>query len=152
VRRPFTLLASPTTVRIRAGTERIARHARNYDTGTVIEQDTPRRGIVAATRQDDPSNARDPLQLAVPAAATLLDRVARIAAVPAVRLLALLDDYGPQEFATAIECARERSAPAPLRTSSKRTRTFGDFRHRVSLVSQRRSRVVRSLDRPRLSD
>jgi transposase len=39
VRRPLTLLASPTTVRIVTGTEEIARHTRSYDTAQIIEQE-----------------------------------------------------------------------------------------------------------------
>jgi transposase len=95
VRRPLTLLASPTTVRVIAGVDEIARHARSYDTGQVIEQETHVAGLVAATRQDNPSSARDRLRLAVPAAATLLERLAargESLRYPVVRLLALLDD------------------------------------------------------------
>ena len=113
VRRPLTLLASPTTVRVIAGSEEIARHARSYDTGDVIEQEAHIAGLVAATRQANPSSARDRLRLAVPAVATLLDRLAargESLRYPVLRLLALLDDYGPQELAAAIDRALERDA------------------------------------------
>ena len=113
VRRPLTLLASPTTVRVLAGTEEIARHARSYDTGQAIEQEAHVAGLVAATRQDNPSRARDRLRLAVPAVATLLERLAargESLRVHTARLLALLDDYGPQELAAAIDRALERDA------------------------------------------
>jgi hypothetical protein len=70
VQRPLTLLASPTTVRVLAGAEEIARHARSYDSGDVVEQEAHVAGLVAATRQDNPSTARDRLRLAVPLAAT----------------------------------------------------------------------------------
>lgn len=113
VRRPLTLLASATTVRLIAGTEEIARHARSYDTGHTIEQATHIAGLVAATRQDNPSTARDRLRLAVPAIATLLDRlVARGESLRlhTARLLALLDDYGAQELGAAIDRALERDA------------------------------------------
>ena len=113
VRRPLTLLASPTTVRVIASAAEIARHARSYDTGQVIEQEAHVAGVVAATRQANPSSARDRLRLAVPAAATLLDRLAargEALRYPIVRLLALLDDYGPQELAAAIDRALERDA------------------------------------------
>src|SRR5687768_7780738 len=76
VRRPLTLLASPTTVRVIAGPDEIARHPRSYDTGEVIEQEAHVAALVAATRQANPSSARDRLRLAVPAAATLLERLA----------------------------------------------------------------------------
>jgi transposase len=113
VRRPLTLLASPTTVRVIVGVDEIARHTRSYDTGQVIEQEAHVAGLVAATRQDNPSSARDRLRLAVPVAATLLERLAargESLRYPVVRLLALLDDYGPQELAAAIDRALERDA------------------------------------------
>ena len=113
VRRPLTLLASPTTVRVVAGIEEIARHGRSYDTGHVIEQEAHIAGLVAATRQHNPSSARDRLRLAVPAVATLLERLAARGEslrshIP--RFLALLDDYGPHELTAAVERALERDA------------------------------------------
>lgn len=113
VRRPLTLLASPTTVRVVAGTEELARHPRSYDTGTVIEQAAHIAGLIEATCHDHPSTARDRLRLAVPAAAPLLERLAargESLRAHSVRLLALLDDYGPQELTTAITRALERDA------------------------------------------
>ena len=113
VRRPLTLLASATTVRLIAGTDEIARHPRSYDTGQTIEQPTHLAGLIAATRQQNPSSGRDRLRLAVPAIATLLDRVAargESLRVHTARLLALLDDYGPHELGAAVARALERDA------------------------------------------
>ena len=113
VRRPLTLLASATTVRVLSGTEAIACHARSYDTGHVIEQEAHIADLVAATRQHNPSSARDRLRLAIPAVATLLERLAargESLRVHTARLLALLDDYGPQELGAAIDRALERDA------------------------------------------
>jgi len=113
VRRPLTLLASATTVRLIAGTEEIARHPRSYDTGQTIEQAQHVAGLVAATRQANPSSARDRLRLAVPGITTLLERLAargESLRVHTARLLALLDDYGPQELAAAVARALERDA------------------------------------------
>jgi transposase len=113
VRRPLTLLATPTTVRILVGADEIARHQRSYDTNHVIEQEAHVAGLVAATRQNNPSSARDRLRLAVPVAATLLERLAtrgESLRYHSARLLALLDDYGPQELAAAIDAALERDA------------------------------------------
>ena len=113
VRRPLTLLASATTVRVVAGAEELARHARSYDSGQVIEQAAHVAGLVAATRQANPSTARDRLRLAVPAVVPLLERLAARGEslrfhIP--RFLALLDDYGPEELAMAIAAALERDA------------------------------------------
>jgi hypothetical protein len=113
VRRPLTLLASATTVRVLAGTEVIASHARSYDTGQFIDAEAHVAGMVAATRQSNPSSARDRLRVAVPGIATLFDRLAaRGESLRAhlARLLALLDDYGPQELGAAISRALERDA------------------------------------------
>jgi transposase len=113
VRRPLTLLASATTVRVLAGTEEIACHARSYDTGQAIEQEAHVAGLVAATRQANPSSARDRLRLAVPPIATLLDRLAARGESlrgHTARLLALLEDYGPQELTAAVDRALQRDA------------------------------------------
>lgn len=113
VRRSLTLLASATTVRLIAGTDEIARHVRSYDTGQTMEQEAHVAGLVAATRQTNPSSARDRLRLAVPAIATLWDRLAARGdslRVHTARVLALLDDYGPQELAAAVTRALERDA------------------------------------------
>jgi hypothetical protein len=100
-------------VRFLVGTDEIARHARSYDTNQVIEQEAHVAGLVAATRQDNPSTARDRLRLAVPAAATPLERLAACGEslrYHSTRLLALVDDYGPQELAAGIEQALARDA------------------------------------------
>ena len=113
VRRPLTLLARPTTVRLVAGADEIARHVRSYDTGQTIEHAAHVAGLVAATRQTNPSSARDRLRLAVPAIATLFERLAargESLRAHTARLLALLDDYGPQELAAAVDPRLERDA------------------------------------------
>lgn len=113
VRRPLTLLASATTVRLVAGAEQIARHARSYDSGQTIEDAAHVEGVVAATGQANPSSARDRLRLAVPAIATLLERLAargESLRAHTARLLALLDDYGAPDLAAAVTRALERDA------------------------------------------
>jgi hypothetical protein len=113
VRRPLTLLASATTVRVLDGAEEIARHARTYDTGQTIEQEAHVAGLIAATRQTNPSSARDRLRLAVPDIGRLFERLAargESLRAPTARLLALLDDYGPRELAAAVARALETDA------------------------------------------
>ncbi len=113
VPRPLTLLASPTTVRVIDGAEEIARHARSYDTGQTIEDEAHVAALIATTRQANPSSARDRLRLAVPAIATLFERLAargESLRAHTARLLALLDDYGPQELAAAVARALETDA------------------------------------------
>jgi transposase len=113
VRRPLTLLASATTVRLVAGAEEIARHGRSYDSGQTIEDLTHLDGLLAATRQANPSTGRDRLRLAVPAIATLFERLAARGdslRAHTARLLALLDDDGPRELAAAVTVALARDA------------------------------------------
>jgi hypothetical protein len=113
VRRPLTLLASATTVRLVAGAAEIARHTRSYDTGQTIEDLTHLEGLLAATRQANPSSGRDRLRVAVPLIATLLERLAargESLRAHTARLLALLDDYGPQELTAAVADALARDA------------------------------------------
>ena len=115
VRRPLTLVASAITVRVLDGQTELARHQRSYDTGQTIEDAAHLEGLLAATHQANVHTARDRLRVAVPATATLFDRLAvRGEALPlrphTVRLLALLDDYGPQELAAAIAPALARDA------------------------------------------
>jgi len=113
VRHPVTLLASATTVRVIAGTAEIARHGRSYDTGETIEDEAHIAGLIAATRQANPSSGRDRLRLAVPVIATLFERLAargESLRTPTARLLGLLDDYGPQELTAAVTRALETDA------------------------------------------
>ena len=113
VRRPLTLLASATTVRIVAGADEIARHGRSYDTGQTIEDATHVAGLLTATHQANASSTRDRLRLAVPITATLFARLAERGDVlrpHLIRLLALLEDYGPHELTTAVEIALARDA------------------------------------------
>jgi len=113
VRRPLTLLASTTTVRIVDGAHELARHVRSYDTGVVIEDLAHLDGLLEATRQANVHTGRDRLRLAVPLTATLFDRLAargESLRTHTARLLALLDDYGLAELTTAITLALERDA------------------------------------------
>ncbi|MFQ5973939.1 MAG: IS21 family transposase [Alphaproteobacteria bacterium] len=113
VRRPLTLVASATVVRLVDGPTEVARHRRSYDTGQTIEDPAHLEGLLAATRQANAHTARDRLRITVPATATLFDRLAARgdALRPHVtRLLALLDDYGPAELAAAVTLALERDA------------------------------------------
>ena len=111
---PLTLLASATTVRIVAGTDNtIARHVRSYDTGQTIEDPAHLDALLAATHQGNPQTARDRLRLAVPRTAEIFDRLATRGEAlrgHTARLLALLDDYGPQDLAAAVALALERDA------------------------------------------
>jgi hypothetical protein len=77
VRRPLTLLASATTVRVVEGAEEIARHGRSYDTGATIEDAAHLDRLLTATRQANESSTRDRLRLAVPITTTMGRRNSR---------------------------------------------------------------------------
>ena len=97
VRRPLTLVASATTVRLLDRQTELARHRRSYDTGQTLEDPAHLDGLLAATRQANVHTARDRLRGAVPATATLFDRLAARGEplrLHTMRLLGLLDDYG----------------------------------------------------------
>ena len=111
VRRPLTLVASATTVRLLDGQTELARHRRSYDTGQTLDDAAHLEGRLAATHQANVHTARD--RLRVPATATLVERLAARgeARRPHTRrLLALLDDDGPQALAAAIATALARDA------------------------------------------
>ena len=113
VRKPLTLLASATRIRILDGQNELANHHRTYNTGLTVEDPAHLEGLLAATRQANVHTTRDRLRAAVPATATLFERLAQRgdALRPhATRLLALLDDYGPEELAKAVDIALERDA------------------------------------------
>jgi len=113
VRRPLTLLASATVVRVVDGVNELARHARSYDTGQTIEDPAHLAGLVAATGAATAGTTRDRLRLAVPLTATLFEQLAARgdALRPhLLRLQALCEDYGPQELTAALTLALERQA------------------------------------------
>ena len=113
VRKPLTLLASATRVRVLDQQTELARHRRSYDTAQTVEDPAHLEALLAATRQANVHTTRDRLRAAVPATDALFERLAERgdALRPhATRLLALLDDYGPEELAAAVALALERDA------------------------------------------
>ena len=115
VQRPVTLLADATTVRILDGSTEVARHARSYDTGAVIEDAAHLAALVEAKAAARPITARGRLRQAVPALDALFTQWATHgdAGVGQVRrLLDLLDDYGAAALAAAVDEAVTREAPS----------------------------------------
>ena len=113
VRKPLTLVAGATRVRILDGQTELTNHHRTYDTGLTVEDPAHLENLLAATRQTNAHTTRDRLRAAVPATATLFERLAERGEAlrpNATRLLALLDDYGPQELSAAVAIALQRDA------------------------------------------
>ena len=111
---PLTLVADPESVRLYHGTEEVANHLRSYDADFTTESREHLQALVAAKRQAAGLTRRDRLRQAVPAVATLFERLA-VRGEPlgphVTRLLRLLDDYGAAELAVAVATALEREAP-----------------------------------------
>ena len=113
VRKPLTLVASPTRVRIVTGQTELASHARSYGTKEVIEDPAHVAALVAAKRNAQPLKARDRLRAAVPQTDQLFETLAERGenlGYHTVRLLRLLDEYGAQELGAAVHLAIERQA------------------------------------------
>lgn len=113
VRVPLTLVAEAETVRVLHGTVEVAAHRRSYDADDTVEAPDHLAGLVAAKRQARGLTRRDRLRQAVPAVATLFERLAgrgEALGPHVTRLHALLDDYGAAELATAVATALDRDA------------------------------------------
>ena len=115
VRRPVTLLADATTVRVVDGATELARHVRSYDTGAVIEDPAHLAALTDAKAAARPITARDLLRHVVPGIDRLFTQwaVRGDAGVSQLRrLLDLLDDYGAAALTAAVAEALTRDAPS----------------------------------------
>lgn len=113
VRKPLTLVADENEVRILDGSTVVARHSRNYDTAVAEEDPAHIAALVKAKRAAASLKGRDRLRSAVPAAEALLMRLAERGenlGSHTQRLLRLLDDYGREELAAAIDEALAKDA------------------------------------------
>jgi transposase len=110
---PLTLVAEAETVRLLHGTAEVAAHPRSYETEETVEAPDHLAGLVAAKRQAAGLTRRDRLRQAVPAVATLFERLAvrgEALGPHVTRLHHLLDDYGAAELAAAVTTALDRDA------------------------------------------
>jgi len=113
VRKPLTLVASPSRVRVLSGDRELANHARSYDTQQVIEDPAHIEALVAAKRNAQPLKARDRLRTAVPETDRIFEALAargESLGHHTVRLLRLLDEYGAEELVAAVRLAIARQA------------------------------------------
>jgi transposase len=104
IRQTLTLIASETQVRITDGVTELARHARSYDAGVVIEDPTHLEKLTAEKRRALELRRRDRLRGACPSTKAFLEALAQRGepiGTHAARLVRLLDDHG----ATAVEAA-----------------------------------------------
>lgn len=113
LRKPLTLVASATTVRLLDGLDEIARHTRSWEAKRAIEDPRHVQALVQAKKTTRPEPLRDLLARTVPAAQTLFERLASRGDnlhSHLARLRTLLDDYGPQELQLAIQHALDTGA------------------------------------------
>ncbi len=114
VGRQLTLAANSSTVRILDGATEVARHKRSYDRGQRIEDPAHIAALLEEKRKALGATAVGRLSHAVPSIEAFLDAAfARGESVPrqTIRLLELLDDYGPQALAAAVAEALAGNTP-----------------------------------------
>jgi transposase len=112
-RKTLTLIASETTVRIVDGTTEVARHARSYDRGRVVEDREHIQPLADQKRRASELRGRDRLAAACanarPFIAELALRGGHLGGTTS-RLLRLLDRYGAAPLDAALAEALRRSA------------------------------------------
>ncbi len=110
VRKPLTLVASDTTVRVLDGDVEVARHARCWERGRQIENERHLEQLADAKRKARDHRGRNRLMVACPSAEAFLGQVARHdghLGGTTTRLLHLLDQYGASELEAALaDCSR----------------------------------------------
>jgi transposase len=114
VRRPLTLAATSSTVRILDGAAEIARHRRSYDRGQRIEDPSHIASLLEEKRRALGATAVGRLSQAVPGIEKFLDAAfqrGESVSRQTTRLIELLDDYGAQELASAVTEALANDTP-----------------------------------------
>jgi transposase len=114
VRRPLTLVASDTWIRILDGTQEIARHRRSYDRHKSLLDPAHQQALLQEKRKAFHSTPTGRLAQAVPESETLLDLAfarGESAGSQTAQLLKLLDLYGAPALRHAIGEALQRDTP-----------------------------------------
>jgi transposase len=128
VRRPLTLIASETVVRLLDGVTEVARHARRYDRGQRVEEPAHLAALAREKRRAHDLRGRDRLRASCASADALLDALARRGeplAPHTTALLRLLDQYGAAALDWALHEALARgavSAPSVAHLLDQRAR------------------------------
>lgn len=114
VRKPLTVVADRDTVRIVDGGQAIvAAHHRSWAVGETVEDPEHIAELVRTKRAAREIKGRDLLRVAVPESDRIFEELALRGdnlGGNTVRLLQLLDDYGPEELRAAVAVAIEREA------------------------------------------
>lgn len=113
VRKPLTLVASESSVRILDGDQEVARHDRCWDRGRQIEREEHLAALAAEKRKAREHRGRNRLCAACPNATPFLGAVAlhggHLGGTTS-RLLRLLDQHGAGELDAALDEAHRRGA------------------------------------------
>jgi hypothetical protein len=116
VRKPLSLVATPTEVRILDGSLEVARFARCYDRGQCFEDPRHLAALLASKHAARAQKRRDWLRAALPHAGAFfeaaLERGLPLAST-AARLRRLLADYGPERTEAALAHTLRRGTPTP---------------------------------------
>jgi hypothetical protein len=114
VGRSLTLLATPTTVRLLAGSVEIAHHRRCYDRRQRVNDPAHIQAVLASKQKALAATATGRLAAAIPLAARFLEAAfqrGESAAAQSAQLLRLVQDYGAAEVAAAVAEALRRDTP-----------------------------------------
>jgi transposase len=131
VKRPLTLAVSENTVRLLDGTREVARHARCWDKGQVIEDAAHLEALAKKKRHAAELRGRDLLRNACKNAEPFILALAQRGgplSPHTTRLLGLLERYGAEELDAALAEALARgavSAPSVAHLLDTRTRQRG---------------------------
>lgn len=114
VRKPLTLLASPSTIRIATQEGAVvARHDRSYDRGKTIEDDRHIAALAREKRHAAKLRVRDRLRIVCHNADAFIEALARrdvVMSVETRRLATLLDRYGADALDQSLGIAMQRGA------------------------------------------
>lgn len=113
VRKPLTLVASHTTLRVLDGETEVARHSRSWDKQRQIESEAHLAALADEKRKARSHRGRNRLAASCPSASAFLEAIAlhggHLGGTTA-RLLHLLDQYGADAVESAIREAHARNA------------------------------------------
>jgi transposase len=116
VKKPLTLVATPTEIRILDGFLEVSRFARCYDRGQCFEDPKHLDALLASKHAARPTKRRDWLRAALPHAGDFFE-AALARGLPlastASRLRRLLAEYGPEKTDAALLLTLDRGTPTP---------------------------------------
>jgi transposase len=137
VRRPVTLWVDTRRVRVTDGALVVAEHARSYDRGQVIETPEHIAALVQEKRAAARHRGQDRLRNAVPRVVDLLAAMAgrgQNMGAATAQLLRLLDLYGHEALALAVDEAMARDVPHPNAVRHALERRHHDMGHALPIV------------------